>query len=190
MWKNLSLLALFPKLTETGRWKHNSNCAAWLQPWHTHTTEVGNWVPHYRQGRACWLSLVLKSVYSYSVVALGPSNTECSEKWQGDLLYSLVLAVLIWVTWDSILVLPDCCQSLFPSLLTGWRCVYQEGLYQSVVYCKWFCPWPKQEELINSLWMDYRSHLFFFFFFDYVKGLEMKHMLLFGNISFHKDIKH
>ena len=34
------------------------------------------------------------------------------------------------------------------------------------------------------------SVTFFFFFFDYVKSLEMKHMLLFGSISLHEEINH
>lgn len=78
--------------------------------------------------------------------ALGPSSTERSEKWQGDPPCRLVPAAFMWVTGDSVSVLLDCCQSLFPSPLTGWRCVCWEEFYQSVVYYKWFCPWPKQEE--------------------------------------------
>lgn len=79
----------------------------------THTTEVGNWPPHYRQGEAFDFLQLLKSVYSYSAVALGPS----AAAWQGDLLCGLAQAVFLWTTRGSPCV-AKACFPLCPRLKT------------------------------------------------------------------------
>ena len=82
----------------------------------TRTTEVGNWLPHYRPGEAFDFLRLLKSVYSYSAQALRPSISECSREQHRDLLCGFVF---MRVTWGSSSVFPDCCPSLLPSLLPG-----------------------------------------------------------------------
>lgn len=135
LWKNWNLPAQFLKA-------EGSTIAR-----DTHTTGVGNWLPHYPQGEASDCLCLLTSVYSYCAGAPGRQSPS-AETWQGDLLCGLLPAPSCELQGPGP-ALPGCCQSSVPSSPSA------EDM------CDWksFCTWPTQGGLINSFWMDSKTHL-------------------------------
>lgn len=99
--KELKSSCVSQKHTEAGRWKHSSNCAAWLGPWHTlnRSCQLGSSL-HTGSGLLTFSTakeyIVTVQWHWVRQVLRAPRRM-----WQGALLCRLALATFIWVTWGQ-----------------------------------------------------------------------------------------